>query len=142
MSRVGKYPVPVPAGVQVALQGRTVVATGKNGELKLALTDEVDITIESGSVAVAPSTSDAVVVGAGTGAPVKAIRVTPVGFTAATYPAASGSVTSLASPPVMRSFFTPSATAARATVAISSKDSRSLRWRNSYFSPKCSSGMQ
>jgi len=58
MSRVGKYPVPVPAGVQVALQGRTVVAKGKNGELSLALTDEVDITIESGSVAVAPRGGD------------------------------------------------------------------------------------
>ena len=35
MSRVGKYPVPVPQGVQVALQGGTVVAKGKLGELKL-----------------------------------------------------------------------------------------------------------
>ncbi|WP_203077096.1 50S ribosomal protein L6 [Falsiroseomonas ponticola] len=58
MSRVGKYPVPVPAGVQVALQGRTVVAKGKNGELKLDLTDEVDVTIESGTVAVAPRGED------------------------------------------------------------------------------------
>jgi large subunit ribosomal protein L6 len=58
MSRVGKYPVPVPAGVQVALQGRTVVATGKNGELKLDLTDEVDVTIDAGTVAVAPRGED------------------------------------------------------------------------------------
>ncbi|NGM24241.1 50S ribosomal protein L6 [Roseomonas stagni] len=58
MSRVGKYPVPVPAGVQVALQGRTVVAKGKNGELKLDLTDEVDVTIDGGTVAVAPRGED------------------------------------------------------------------------------------
>ncbi len=58
MSRVGKYPVPVPAGVQVALQGRTVVAKGKNGELKLDLTDEVDVTIDAGTVAVAPRGED------------------------------------------------------------------------------------
>jgi large subunit ribosomal protein L6 len=58
MSRVGKYPVPVPAGVQVALQGRTVVAKGKNGELKLDLTDDVDVTIENGQVAVAPKGED------------------------------------------------------------------------------------
>ena len=58
MSRVGKYPVPVPAGVQVALQGRTVVAKGKNGELKLDLTDEVDVTIGDGTVAVAPRGGD------------------------------------------------------------------------------------
>jgi large subunit ribosomal protein L6 len=52
MSRVGKYPVPVPTGVQVALQGRTVVAKGRNGELKLDLTDEVDVEIENNLVAV------------------------------------------------------------------------------------------
>ncbi len=58
MSRVGKYPVPVPAGVQVALQDRTVVAKGKLGELKLALTDEVDVAIEGGRVAVSPRGQD------------------------------------------------------------------------------------
>jgi large subunit ribosomal protein L6 len=58
MSRVGKYPVPVPAGVQVALQGRTVVAKGKLGELKLPLTDEVDVEIEGGQVAVKPRRDD------------------------------------------------------------------------------------
>ena len=58
MSRVGKYPVPVPSGVQVALQGRTVVAKGKLGELKLDLTDHVDVTIEGAEVAVAPRGAD------------------------------------------------------------------------------------
>jgi large subunit ribosomal protein L6 len=58
MSRVGKYPVQLPAGVQVALQGRTVVAKGKNGELKLDLTDDVDVTIEGTQVAVAPRGAD------------------------------------------------------------------------------------
>ena len=58
MSRVGKYPVPVPAGVQVALQGRTVVAKGKNGELKLDLTDEVDVEIANNQVAVKPRRDD------------------------------------------------------------------------------------
>jgi large subunit ribosomal protein L6 len=58
MSRVGKYPVPVPAGVQVALQGRTVVAKGKLGELKLDLTDEVDVEIAENLVAVKPRRDD------------------------------------------------------------------------------------
>ncbi|MCO6419451.1 50S ribosomal protein L6 [Siccirubricoccus sp. KC 17139] len=58
MSRVGKYPVPVPAGVQVALQGRTVVAKGKLGELKLDLTDEVDVEIADNQVAVKPRRDD------------------------------------------------------------------------------------
>lgn len=58
MSRVGKYPVAVPAGVQVALQGRTVVAKGKNGELKLDLTDSVDVEIAANEVAVKPRGED------------------------------------------------------------------------------------
>lgn len=58
MSRVGKYPVPVPAGVQVALQGRTITAKGKNGELKLDLTEFVDVTVENNQVAVAPKGED------------------------------------------------------------------------------------
>ena len=58
MSRVGKYPVPVPAGVQVALQGRTVVAKGKNGELRLDLTDEVEVEIGASEVAVKPRRDD------------------------------------------------------------------------------------
>jgi len=58
MSRVGKYPVTVPAGVQVALMGRTVVAKGKNGELSLSLTEEVDVVVEAGRVAVSPRGED------------------------------------------------------------------------------------
>lgn len=54
MSRVGKYPVEVPAGVQVALVGRQIVAKGKLGELRLDLTDHVDVTSEDGRVTVAP----------------------------------------------------------------------------------------
>jgi len=58
MSRVGKYPVPVPAGVQVMLQGRTMVAKGKNGELTLDLTDDVEVEIGAGEVAVRPRRDD------------------------------------------------------------------------------------
>jgi large subunit ribosomal protein L6 len=54
MSRVGKYPVEIPAGVQVAIVGRTLTATGKLGELKLELTENVDATVEGSKVAVAP----------------------------------------------------------------------------------------
>lgn len=58
MSRVGKYPVPVPAGVQVAIVDGILSAKGKNGELKLTLTDVVDVTISEAKVAVAPRGSD------------------------------------------------------------------------------------
>ena len=39
MSRVGKYPVEIPAGVQVAIAGRILTAKGRLGELKLELTE-------------------------------------------------------------------------------------------------------
>ncbi|WP_426958282.1 50S ribosomal protein L6 [Muricoccus radiodurans] len=58
MSRVGKYPVKVPAGVTVTLQDGAVVAKGKLGELRLPLTDKVDVTVENGEVAVAPRGDD------------------------------------------------------------------------------------
>jgi large subunit ribosomal protein L6 len=54
MSRIGKYPVPIPAGVQVAVVGRRLTAKGKLGELHLDLVDDVTATVEDGRVAVAP----------------------------------------------------------------------------------------
>lgn len=54
------------------------------------------------SASPAEPSAAAVVVGVGTASPVNAISVTLVGFAAATYPGAAGSVTSLPSPPVMR----------------------------------------
>jgi large subunit ribosomal protein L6 len=58
MSRVGKYPVPVPAGVTVTLSGKTLTAKGKLGELSLALTDAVEVEVETNQVAVKPVGSD------------------------------------------------------------------------------------
>ena len=54
MSRVGKYPVDIPAGVQVAINANVLSARGKLGELKMALTDNVETTIEGNKVHVAP----------------------------------------------------------------------------------------
>ncbi len=58
MSRVGKYPVEIPAGVQMALAGRTLTAKGKLGELKLELTEQVDAVIEDNKVTVSPRPGD------------------------------------------------------------------------------------
>jgi large subunit ribosomal protein L6 len=58
MSRVGKYPVEVPAGVQIAVAAGVLTAKGKLGELKLPLTDLVDTTIEGDKVSVAPKGGD------------------------------------------------------------------------------------
>jgi large subunit ribosomal protein L6 len=59
MSRVGKYPVEIPAGVQVAIAGGMVTATGKLGELKLALTDMVKATIDGNKISIVPNNSEA-----------------------------------------------------------------------------------
>ncbi len=54
MSRVGKYPVVIPAGVELAIVGRMLTATGKLGALSLKLTDLVDAKVEDGKFSVAP----------------------------------------------------------------------------------------
>jgi large subunit ribosomal protein L6 len=54
MSRVGKYPVEIPAGVEVAVAGGMFTAKGRLGELKLPLTDLVDTKVDGNHVTVAP----------------------------------------------------------------------------------------
>ena len=54
MSRVGKYPVPVPSGVSVQIAGAEFIAKGKLGESRMPLTDEVETTIEGDKVWVKP----------------------------------------------------------------------------------------
>ncbi len=54
MSRVGKYPVEIPQGVQVAIAGRLLTAKGQLGELKLELTEHVETAVEGGMVVVKP----------------------------------------------------------------------------------------
>jgi large subunit ribosomal protein L6 len=59
MSRVGKYPVEVPAGVTMALAGNILTAKGKLGELTLELTENVETKIDGNKVSVAPKTKAA-----------------------------------------------------------------------------------
>lgn len=54
MSRIGKKPVPVPAGVTVNLAGSNVSVKGPKGELKFVLTDQVIAKMEEGAVKVDP----------------------------------------------------------------------------------------
>ncbi len=58
MSRVGKYPVEIPAGVQVAIAGGILTAKGKLGELTLALTDHVEAKVDGNKVTVAPRSAE------------------------------------------------------------------------------------
>ena len=58
MSRIGKYPVIVPEGVTVTINGNVVTAKGKNGELKFAFDDGmVNAKLEENKVVVAPCIS-------------------------------------------------------------------------------------
>lgn len=54
MSRVGKNPVEVPSGVEVAIQGSLVSAKGKLGSLDFQATDDVEITQEDSKIWVKP----------------------------------------------------------------------------------------
>ena len=54
MSRIGKKPVQVPAGVTAAVNGQTVTAKGPKGELSFVANDEVSVALENNAVVVAP----------------------------------------------------------------------------------------
>jgi large subunit ribosomal protein L6 len=54
MSRVGKYPVEVPAGVQIAITEGVLTAKGKLGQQTMPLSDLVEVTIDANKVTVKP----------------------------------------------------------------------------------------
>jgi len=53
MSRVGQAPIPVPSGVEVAIEGRVVTVKGPKGELTRTLPDALSITQDDGELTVA-----------------------------------------------------------------------------------------
>jgi len=54
MSRIGKKPIAVPAGVTANVSGRTVTAKGPKGELSFVVNEEVLVKLEDGQVSVEP----------------------------------------------------------------------------------------
>jgi large subunit ribosomal protein L6 len=58
MSRVGKYPVELPQGVQVAIAGNILSAKGRLGELKMPLSELVETRIDGNKVIVAPKSQE------------------------------------------------------------------------------------
>ncbi|MDF1586396.1 50S ribosomal protein L6 [Geminicoccaceae bacterium 1502E] len=54
MSRIGKHPIVVPGGVEVAVQGNAVRAKGKLGELRAVLPPEVTVAFGEGKITVQP----------------------------------------------------------------------------------------
>lgn len=58
MSRIGKHAVPVPSGVDVAVQGQLIKAKGKLGALEVSLPQEIIISHADGKLAVEPRDKD------------------------------------------------------------------------------------
>jgi large subunit ribosomal protein L6 len=55
MSRIGKRPVPLPAGVSAAAEGRTLVVKGPKGTLSLQMRDEIAYDISEDGISVQPA---------------------------------------------------------------------------------------
>lgn len=52
MSRIGKTPIPIPAGVTAKIEGQTVVAKGPKGELSVSIHPEMQLKLEDGKILV------------------------------------------------------------------------------------------
>jgi len=50
MSRIGKLPIAIPAGVEVKVAGNTVTVKGKLGELSQSIDTDITVSIEDGKV--------------------------------------------------------------------------------------------
>lgn len=52
MSRIGKQPIPLPAGVEINIDGNVVRVKGAKGELSRTLPEDMNIAVEDGHVVV------------------------------------------------------------------------------------------
>jgi len=52
MSRIGKMPIPVPAGVEVKIDGSNVAVKGPKGQLQLVVAEPIKVALEDSSVVV------------------------------------------------------------------------------------------
>ena len=55
MSRIGKKPVPVPAGVTASISERVLSVKGPKGELSMPMSDDISYDIGTGQIAVLPA---------------------------------------------------------------------------------------
>ena len=55
MSRIGKKPVAIPAGVTASMDGGTLSMKGPKGTLSLAMRDEISYALEDGGLVVKPA---------------------------------------------------------------------------------------
>lgn len=58
MSRIGKQPIPVPAGVDVTIEGSTVTTKGPKGTLSQSFDPAMQITLEEGAIYVRRPTDE------------------------------------------------------------------------------------
>ncbi len=54
MSRIGKKPVPLPAGVTAQMDAGTLSVKGPKGELTMPMAEEISYTVEEGALSVLP----------------------------------------------------------------------------------------
>ena len=52
MSRIGKQPIPVPAGVKIDLKGQSLTVTGAKGTLKREILQDVEVLIQENIIQV------------------------------------------------------------------------------------------
>ena len=57
MSRIGKLPIKIPAGVEMTVQGGEIIVKGKGGTLRRALHPAVAVKVENGEALVSPAQS-------------------------------------------------------------------------------------
>ena len=60
MSRIGRLPIAIPAGVDVTIDGRTVTVKGPKGELSRELHPDIAVSREDGSIVVTRPTEQKV----------------------------------------------------------------------------------
>lgn len=59
MSRIGKYPIPLPQGVAITVVDGILTAKGRLGELAVPVSDQVETTVEDGRLSVTPKSKAA-----------------------------------------------------------------------------------
>jgi len=58
MSRIGKMPIPLPAGVEVSIKGKQTTVKGSKGTLTWEAPQKVDVSVENNAICVSRSEDD------------------------------------------------------------------------------------
>lgn len=58
MSRIGKMPIDIPAGVKIEIKGQDVSVTGKKGSLSRSIRPEIEVKLEDNQILVSGDETD------------------------------------------------------------------------------------